>query len=134
MSAAPSNHHYANSKPKMRLPTFAALAALAATAAADSMTVYTWCNIFTCSSTNAVWHASWGDFGLNANGGCRDPPDPNMYELCMDWNNNRAHFYFYGQGKRCLRKTVDVSHNWGSGCGIDVSCYRSEWTEVGCSW
>jgi hypothetical protein len=112
----------------MRLPTLAVLVSLAALAAADYMDVTTTCPTpFACASTG-LWHTDFSSYyGIDANEGCRDPPGvPGLNSLCMDWENQRAHFFFDGQGKRCLKKGPDYD------C-MNGNC-RSRWSEVACSW
>ncbi|KXX75775.1 hypothetical protein MMYC01_207442 [Madurella mycetomatis] len=105
--------------------------AFATTVAADEMTVVTTCPLFgACNSFNALWHSAYDNFWVNANEGCRDPSHPDMTELCMDWGNQRAHFYFAGQGKRCLRlfSSVGIGQCYGAPCTIQ------RWHEVTCNW
>lgn len=79
----------------MRIQITAVLATPAATAAADSMTVHTVCPIIgNCDSRIGTWHSAFGNYLINADEGCRDPPDvPGMNRICMDWGNGRAHFF-----------------------------------------
>jgi hypothetical protein len=110
----------------MRFPILAALAPLFTLAAADYMNVKTSCGPWTCSSSG-VWHSAYGAYPIDANEGCRDPPDvPGMNSICMDWGSKRAHFFFDNQPKRCLVKGPDTS------CG-NWDCY-SQWSEVACTW
>ncbi|KAK3899491.1 hypothetical protein C8A05DRAFT_18079 [Staphylotrichum tortipilum] len=115
----------------MRLPgPVALLVTLATLAAADYMVVETYCDVFNCTSQNSVWYTAFGSYPINANEGCRDPSDvPGMNQLCMDWGRQRGHFFFDGQGRRCLRKTEDKENH----CAGAV-CHRSIWSEVACTW
>ncbi|KAK4442523.1 hypothetical protein QBC34DRAFT_488800 [Podospora aff. communis PSN243] len=100
-------------------------------ALADYMTVLTDCRwIGGCTSFQAIWLATSQHWAINADQGCRDPGQNGMYELCMDWPLDRAHFKFQGQGKRCLRKIVDV----GIGSCGDGDCSIQRWEEVPCTW
>lgn len=113
----------------MRLPTLAALAPLAALTAADYMDVTTTCNnVGNCYSTG-TWYTDFAFYyGVDANEGCRDSSAvvPSLRSLCMDWGNQRAHFFFDGEGKRCLRKNPDYQ------C-ILATC-TGRWKEIACTW
>jgi len=122
---------------KMRVSVLAVLASLAASATADSMRVDTWCTLTQCNSGTARWDSAYGSYWLDANEGCRDPPNvPGMNSICMDWGNKRAHFFFDNQPKRCLRMTEDYEWNAFADCnrGLGPSCRRSIWSEVACNW
>ncbi|KAK4149870.1 hypothetical protein C8A00DRAFT_18496 [Chaetomidium leptoderma] len=115
----------------MRLPTLAVLAPLVTLAVADYMEVNTFCNSFACTSHSGRWHSGYGTYSIDANEGCRDPPDvPGMYRICMDWKSGRGHFLFDRQAKRCLRKTEDKPYR----CDDPGWCTRSVWSEVACAW
>jgi hypothetical protein len=120
----------------MRTGILAVLVTLAATATADLMRVDTWCDPSHCDSSTARWTSGFGEYYLNANEGCRDPPNvPSMTQLCVDWGNKRAHFYFEGQPRRCMRMTADYDWNAFANChDLVMQCRRSEWTEVSCNW
>ena len=49
-----------------------------------------------------------------------------MNTLCMDWNNPRAHFYFDGQGKRCIAQNSESTDQNG--------VVHAIWLEVLCNW
>ncbi|KAJ4287882.1 hypothetical protein N0V88_007500 [Collariella sp. IMI 366227] len=92
----------------MRLTTPALLTTLLATSAlADSMVVYTVCTgdkgTGDCRHNQAAWYSGFESGYIDANEGCRDPNVGSMNNLCMDWGNWRGHFYFDGQGKRCIK-------------------------------
>ena len=112
--------------------------ALATTIVADEMTVLTYCHwtgTF-CSSAWGLWRSAYGSYWIDANEGCRDPDPPGMNTICMDWGNSRAHFYFDGQGKRCLTKWSDLgigSCDSGDYNGSG-SCSIQKWKEVACTW
>lgn len=113
----------------MRLSTIMLpLAGLIARVAADELTVLTHCGIGACDSSKAMWHSMMGQFPINANEGCRDPPDvPSLNSICFDWGNGRAHFYYDNQPKRCLQKWTSNGLNWP-----DLS--MQGWKEVTCTW
>ncbi len=116
----------------MRLSALAVLAPIFALAAADYMVINTVCTVSSCNNLDGSWHSAYGTNYVDGTGGCQDPPYvPGMYELCIDWSRNRAHFYFDGQGKRCL---VQTEYAYDPNCPSNWSCYRSVWSEVGCSW
>lgn len=119
----------------MRLD-IAVLAALVAPALADSLTIRTSCNSVGVCNSGGVWHASNANYGdlvnnkLNLNGGCRSLPIPAFQQVCFDWNNRRAHFYFNGQNKRCLKEaSVNQYH-----CAGGDRCWEHRWNEVPCTW
>ncbi|KAF6741207.1 hypothetical protein DFP72DRAFT_772588, partial [Ephemerocybe angulata] len=64
-------------------------------------------------------------------GGCQDLRNcvPRLRELCIDYGNRCTHFYFNGQGKRCLGEVVRTWLNCNGG-----DCWMEEWNEVGCMW
>jgi hypothetical protein len=114
----------------MRFDIFAVLGALAAPALADYIIIDTTCTL-SCNSVG-VWHASNAEYsGLNCNTGCRSFNKIHAFDsVCFDWDNKRAHFYFQGQGKRCLREVSREEYL----CGPFASCRRQKWDEVRCSW
>ncbi|KAK3899492.1 hypothetical protein C8A05DRAFT_36893 [Staphylotrichum tortipilum] len=67
---------------------------------------------------------------LDVDTGCSDRGVPGMNRLCMDWGNKRGHFFFDGQGRRCIRKGDDRPYS----CNALKGCVKSTWGEVGCSW
>ncbi|KAK4124568.1 hypothetical protein N657DRAFT_644806 [Parathielavia appendiculata] len=88
------------------------------------------CHPTSCDS-EGYWYTAFGSYRIDANEGCRDPPDvPSMNTICMDWGNKRGHFYFDGQAKRCIRMTSDTPF----GCGPGATCAFSNWDEVSCTW
>ncbi|KAM5346128.1 hypothetical protein ACJ41O_009133 [Fusarium nematophilum] len=114
----------------MRFELTALLATLATTCAADRLVVYTFCNSnWHCNSKDATFFTDFGSYPIDANEGCRKPYVPAMTELCMDWNRQRAHFRYEGQGKRCLRRGEMTEY----GCS-SYACQKTEWYEVSCSW
>ncbi|KAK4124570.1 hypothetical protein N657DRAFT_644809 [Parathielavia appendiculata] len=109
----------------MRLRTLAVLSCLASFATADYMIARTEC-FARCDSRASTWYTAYGSYWIDANEGCRDPPDvPAMNQICMDWGNQRGHFYFDGQSRRCIRKTSE----WAEGTRA-----VSRWDEVACTW
>ncbi|KAK4122112.1 hypothetical protein N657DRAFT_646771 [Parathielavia appendiculata] len=110
----------------MQLPKLVALALLAATTAADYVDVTTICNSWGggCSSYG-IWHTAYGRFDVDFNEGCRDPDVPSLNWMCIDWPNQRAHFNFDGQPKRCLVKMTEE---------YQPTIRLSRWDEVGCYW
>jgi hypothetical protein len=120
----------------MRFTTLAIFAPLVALAAADYMVVNTVCySDSACSSQDGTWYSGYGTYSIDASDGCRNPGAvPAMYNLCVDWANSRAHFFFNGQPKRCLRKTEDGEY-WCPPLPRTIPvCYRSVWSEVACTW
>ncbi|KAL2258440.1 hypothetical protein VTK26DRAFT_8260 [Humicola hyalothermophila] len=117
----------------MRLSTLLSLIPLAGFAAADYMTVTTHCFPTSCNTVDGRWHSAYGTYFINASDGCHDPQYvPDMTEICIDWARGRAHFYFRGQNKRCLRMD---SYEWDESCySPQYSCYQSRWNEVPCTW
>jgi len=69
----------------MRLEIATAVAALAATCAADAMMVFSECNVVsgTCLHDVGVWFTGYGAFRLNSEGGCRGQSN-GMVDFCMD--------------------------------------------------
>lgn len=66
--------------------------------------------------------------------GCHTNPDvPHMNRLCMDFGNDRGHFQFNGQKRRCLKETSnDFQH-----CSDDfawATCTKLYYDEVKCDW
>ncbi|KAK4039563.1 hypothetical protein C8A01DRAFT_16471 [Parachaetomium inaequale] len=109
----------------MRLPTLAVLASVVPIVAADYMLVLTSCLNGRCGS-QGWWTTVEDTYWVDANEGCRDPDVPSMWSLCMDWGNQRGHFFFEGQPKRCIRK---VSEGWA-----EYGMTSSNWDEVPCTW
>ncbi|UKZ74919.1 hypothetical protein TrVFT333_002589 [Trichoderma virens FT-333] len=110
----------------MRMQYLSALTALSSGVTADYLNVVTNCGVFgNCGSEKAVWYTDFGYNPVDANEGCRDPNIPNMNTLCMDWGNRRGHFFFDGQGKRCIQERAVAEYG-------DFSF--STWAEVVCSW
>jgi hypothetical protein len=56
-----------------------------------------------------------------------------MNNICIDWAQNRAHFYFDNQGKRCLQHQEWIPDDTCSGTP-QCSSYTSIWREVACTW
>ncbi|KAK5652240.1 hypothetical protein OQA88_10737 [Cercophora sp. LCS_1] len=115
------------------------LATLATTVAADAMTVHRrWAynsNAYDFSgASEGIWHSAYGHQPINAAPGCRDNPIPGMTSMCLDYDARRGHFYFSGQGKRCLRIfAYDAS---GMTCSFDNRwiCGLVRFEEVECNW
>ena len=107
-------------------------------AAADSMTIFHQnCHrINGCDKSVATFHTAYGSYSINGNPGCYyDQRVPGQTELCIDGAPNyRAHFYFSGQGRRCLVWDGNVVP--GGDCGAQATghCYYHNYVEVGCSW
>ncbi len=117
----------------MRLSALALLALFFPSfATADSMVVNVVCDPHSCDYSQGVWHSDYGIYNIVSSDGCRQPPVPAMKWLCIDWKENRAHFYFEQQAKRCLG--VVMLGAWEK-CGAEgTSCFVSRWDEIGCSW
>ncbi|KAH6869714.1 hypothetical protein BKA70DRAFT_1131620 [Coprinopsis sp. MPI-PUGE-AT-0042] len=98
-------------------------------ALADHMTTYTGCPLIGACNSPGKFITAFGTWDVDANEGCRDPDVPGMYQLCVDWGNNRGHFFFDNQAKRCLRQVSSTAYGCGGG-----TCWCGEWDEVGCSW
>jgi hypothetical protein len=124
-----------HTKMQLQTPLLAGLA-LATGAAADRMLTTTSCpniGLGACNS-QGEWISAYGNFFLDANEGCRDPPDvPGMWSICMDWGNGRAHFFFDGQAKRCLKRT-GADFDVGPCADTSRHCSRQWWEEVACTW
>jgi hypothetical protein len=119
----------------MRLSILAALAPLVSLAAADSMVVYVFCTTSSCNYMDGRWQSAFGEHFIDARGGCHDPPNvPGMNNICIDWAHNRAHFFFDGQGKRCLQHQEWNADNGCAGYESQCSSYTSIWREVACTW
>ncbi|KAF6753798.1 hypothetical protein DFP72DRAFT_1010272 [Ephemerocybe angulata] len=114
----------------MRLSSVAAiLVTLSSTGLvlADHMTTWTG-----ASNSSGRWFSAFGQHDIPAaNGGCQNLNDhvPGLVELCIDYGRQRAHFYFNGQGKRCLRQVSQTAYNCNGG-----TCVAREWDEIGCTW
>jgi hypothetical protein len=120
----------------MRLPTLvqtlAALASFATIASADSFEI----NVYSTTPDYpkwGYWTTCCGSYYILARDGCQyNNPDgttvgvPGMNTLCMDWTNLRGHFYFDGQGKRCIAQNSETHSPSGM---ITVI-----WFEVLCTW
>lgn len=100
----------------MRVQIIAIIAALVTSCAADRMEVVT-------GTKQGTYYKNNGEaWAVNAKEGCRRKPIPNMEELCIDWNRQRAHFKFRHQDKkRCLRMTRKDNT-------------KSYWNEGDCTW
>ena len=90
----------------MRLPSLGLVAVLAAQAVADSFITYSRCvKTMPCDSSKSVWWNDFGQpFGFDGGDQCRNPGVPNVVEVCMDWNRERASFKTFLGNWRCLRK------------------------------
>jgi hypothetical protein len=113
------------------------LLALAAAGAADKVTILTKCAPlpgFPCLS-HGLWTTDYGgNFFMDAGEGCRNPSGwvPGMNTICWDWGNARGHFYFDGQGKRCIKEFAAVGTG---GCGRQgEGCTAQRFNEVPCTW
>src|SRR5690242_1143399 len=106
--------------------------ALATGAAADRILTTRRCRATGgCTTDSGEWYNNnGGRFGVNANEGCRNPGVPGIYNVCMDWGNNRAHFDATGQNKRCLRKQGDFNQRFcGGPIGAENRCSQQWWEE-----
>jgi len=81
------------------------------------------------------FHTTYGTYELaSIYDGCHGTSVPGMTELCIDWNNNRAHFKFSHQtSKRCLRKNAAGTRFDDNSCPY-AECWRDVWDEVTCTW
>jgi hypothetical protein len=115
----------------MRLDILAVLGVLAAPALADSVEIETICNGSNCNLNIGTWRSNTAHyFGLNCNSGCRSfSKIPAFSTACFDWYRTRGHFYFQGQGKRCLKEVSRKEYS----CGAQW-CRKQVWDEVPCSW
>jgi hypothetical protein len=113
----------------MRFDVTAVLMALAMTASADRMEVFTSCGPGNCDSSDAIFYTDYGTYRVNANTGCRGTSVPAMVEFCVDWDNRRSHFRFSGQGKRCLVQDSQIVY----GCHRR-QCWKTTWREIPCNW
>ncbi|KAF6741884.1 hypothetical protein DFP72DRAFT_1023583 [Ephemerocybe angulata] len=101
----------------MRLSSVAAiLVTLSSTrlVLADHMTTWTG-----ASNSSGRWFSAFGQHDIPAaKGGCQNLNDrvPGLVELCIDYGRHRAHFYFSGQGKRCLQEVSSTPYNCNGGC------------------
>ncbi|KAK3370614.1 hypothetical protein B0H63DRAFT_552729 [Podospora didyma] len=110
-----------------------ALGTLTTRILADSMHVSQYCFFLYCTN-QATFYTDQARFdGINANSGCRNPGIPHMIELCVDEGNQRAHFQFQSQGKRCMHIT---SSTWQT-CSDDfrfATCATAVYEETPCTW
>ncbi|KAK4443011.1 hypothetical protein QBC34DRAFT_431095 [Podospora aff. communis PSN243] len=119
----------------MHLPTIASILVLATTAAADSLVSYTECALWgfswSCKSHRAVWFAADGGHSVSAEGCTQGAPG--MRELCVDFDNWRGHFYYHGQGKRCIvhKHRLNLNYDWSNAAGDTL---MDNWDEVKCTW
>ncbi|KAH6663961.1 hypothetical protein F5X68DRAFT_195503 [Plectosphaerella plurivora] len=116
----------------MRFSYAALSAALAATCAADSMTVTTGCTLSgsSCDSRDGRFYTDFGSYKVNASKGCRRTSVPEMADFCVDWKAGRAHFRYNGQHKRCLIMTDKVN----TICADHSRCHKTTWEERPCGW
>ncbi|KAH7358485.1 hypothetical protein B0T11DRAFT_104598 [Plectosphaerella cucumerina] len=116
----------------MRISSVALSAILAATCAADSMTVTTGCTTSgsSCDSSDGRFYTDFGSYRVNANKGCRGTSVPHMVDFCVDWNAGRAHFRYNGQHKRCLIMKDKVN----TICPHHARCHKTTWEEQPCGW
>lgn len=109
----------------------ACFAAAASVVSADRLIVEHDCWLYNiCQMKSAKWHTDHGVFDVNGNDGCSSWGPPHIREICVDWAMGRVHFYFNGQGKRCLRKQADYAID----CAWPGKCVRAEFNEVPCDW
>lgn len=108
--------------------------ALATSVTADRMKTSTKCPAEGGCDSQGEWISAFGTYPLDANEGCRDPPDvPGLLSICMDWGDGRAHFFFENQPKRCLKKT-GADFDVGPCSGSFYTCSKQWWDEVACTW
>lgn len=114
----------------MRFGSITLLAAMCATAAADALLVYRRCGgVGNKCESPGVFYTDYGEYEIDANEGCRRIKVPYLEEFCVDYRNQRAHFRFGGQSKRCM--TVVSSEPFD--CASRY-CWKFQFQEITCSW
>lgn len=100
---------------------------------ADSLIVDQWCGGNGCEYRYPRFKTCCGTFTqIESSDGCHGGGDvPELRQICIDSANERLHFIFNGQGKRCMR--VRYKEQYWDGCGAG-SCVRWTYDEIGCSW
>jgi len=124
----------------------ATLAALVSLAGADRLLVdvetKAW-DFDNLELSRAYWEAFDGikkaRYSVDPRNGCQAPPHlPAMRQLCLDWHPDRlrGHFYFHGQGKRCISYKNNKASEFfpRHPCPVGKSCSTWEITEVPCTW
>ncbi|KAK3898276.1 hypothetical protein C8A05DRAFT_19109 [Staphylotrichum tortipilum] len=118
----------------MRLPTLAVLAPLVGLAAADKLVTTVICMAgVQCSYINGWWTTGYGSYWATGTDGCHwadMTTVPSLENWCLDFANNRGHFYFYGQGKRCLRVVSFTQTSYSP----SETQFAMVWEEVTCTW
>jgi len=128
---------------RLQAPALLAAALGASVATADHLLVFAkGCRNWgdpNCDYSLGNWYSAFGINVVDGRSGCRsNPGPPGMTQLCLDYVNMRGHFYFQGQGKRCIW-VHEWYNNWCADPGVaqmvgtDV-CYSTKWIEVDCSW
>lgn len=103
---------------------------LAATVAADSLTVRQVCYFSGCGG-QGTFQTTAGLYIVPGSDGChRNPGPPGMTELCIDFGRERGHFKFNHQSfKRCLRLVRFEPYD----CGVNT-CWINYFDETPCTW
>ncbi|KAK3900605.1 hypothetical protein C8A05DRAFT_45582 [Staphylotrichum tortipilum] len=121
----------------MRLEIATAVAALAATCAADAMMTFSECNVVSgasCFRDVAIWYTAYGGFPVDPHDGCRGQSN-GMVDFCMDWTNYRGHFRFSHESfKRCFERKGGRLAPCYRGLPEEYLCYLDYFEEVGCTW
>lgn len=120
----------------MRLATaFGLLGLLATTCTADNLAVFgAYHNEHGYDPNRPLKGAFFTGFGtllVPATAGCHYDQVPGMPEFCMDWRENRAHFVFDNQPRRCLQRQYSRQDDW---CQGDRHCTFVIFEEVPCTW
>ncbi|OBT61324.1 hypothetical protein VE03_09544 [Pseudogymnoascus sp. 23342-1-I1] len=118
---------------RFNIPVALAALALANGATADRLIV-SFYNYLGASTYTGTFVTDYDSYILGDVNGCHTNLDvPSLNRLCMDFGNQRGHFQFNGQGRRCLKET----RNEFGRCADDNSwatCTKIYYDEVKCTW
>lgn len=105
--------------------------AIVTAATADTLIVSSLCIENSCNHSG-TFVVEGGSYDVVADG-CQATGIPGMIDFCVDWGNDRAHFQFDGQGRRCMRlETIEFV-----GCSGDfasATCTTETFEETPCTW
>ncbi len=121
---------------KMRLSAFAHLATFGflASVVADRLDTVHYCRLDEPGChTQGTWHSGYGTYMITSvPDGCGGVPVPGMKTLCLDLPENRGHFFFDGQPKRCLDRTDTTT--WRECPNAENCATLATWNEIPCTW